>query len=420
MELRNYQIEIAKNGSQILTQYGIVYLAMQMRTGKTVTAFEICTYTKVRNVLFICPKKAIKDIQGQYKEWAYDNHFTIDVVNYESVHKLQGNGKQYGVVIIDEAHNLGSFPKPSLRAKRIRKTVQGHNSKCIFLSGTPTPESYSQLYHQFWVSPYSPYKFYKNFYQWARDYVNVTERNFGYGSVKDYKNCKPEAKKYVKHLFISYTQQQAGFNTEIKEHFITVKTDHTIRKIISNLKKHNINEEPLIIVDKAVKFKIKMHQLVSGTIIDDEQERTTHILSSNKAHEIVRKFPTQRCLIFYKYKGEFEALKSVLGDKLTDDVQAFKADNTYQFIALQTQSGREGINLSECDAIIYYTIDYSAVTYWQSRERITFKGRDVVNCYYLISDTGFEMEIYKKVINKQDFTLSHFKRFINEGATDTK
>lgn len=60
----------------------------------------------------------------------------------------------------------------------------------IMLSGTPTPESYSQYYHLFTLSNNSPFKEYKNFYKWANDYVDITQKYLGYAQVKDYSNAR--------------------------------------------------------------------------------------------------------------------------------------------------------------------------------------------------------------------------------------
>ena len=50
---------------------------------------------------------------------------------------------------------LVRFPKPSKRTKQIKQIVG--DKKLILLSGTITPESYSQIYHQFWISEFTPF-----------------------------------------------------------------------------------------------------------------------------------------------------------------------------------------------------------------------------------------------------------------------
>ena len=73
----------------------------------------------------------------------------------------------------------------------------------IFLSGTPTPESYSQWFHQFWVSDYSPFKNYENFYKWAAEFVNVKLKYLGYAQVKDYSDAdNKKIKGFIRHYVL--------------------------------------------------------------------------------------------------------------------------------------------------------------------------------------------------------------------------
>jgi superfamily II DNA or RNA helicase len=63
MKLRDYQIQIAQNADVRLTKFGIVYLAMEVRTGKTLTAFETARLYGAQSVLFLTKKKAIESDQ---------------------------------------------------------------------------------------------------------------------------------------------------------------------------------------------------------------------------------------------------------------------------------------------------------------------------------------------------------------------
>ena len=56
----------------------------------------------------------------------------------------------------------------------------------MFLSGTPTPESYSQMYHQVYGVAGNPFYKYKNFYAFAKTYVNVTQRKINSMMINDY------------------------------------------------------------------------------------------------------------------------------------------------------------------------------------------------------------------------------------------
>ena len=112
--LRDYKIEISDNAAKILREKKIVYLAMQVRTGKTLTSLATAYKYGASKVLFVTKKKAISDIIDQFHQAGFD--IEIKVVNYESLHKHDGD---YDLVILDEAHGLGAFPKPSLRVKEL-------------------------------------------------------------------------------------------------------------------------------------------------------------------------------------------------------------------------------------------------------------------------------------------------------------
>jgi hypothetical protein len=180
MELRDYQIDIANKAVDILKVNKIVYISMEVRTGKTLTALETAKLYGAKRVLFLTKKKAVSSILNDYNNFGYQ--FDLIVINDESMHKLENT--DYDLVIHDEHHRFGSFPKPGLATKTYKQMFA--NKPMIFLSGTMTPESFSQIYHQFWVSAYSPFKHYASFYRWADDYVFKFQRKINGFMVNDY------------------------------------------------------------------------------------------------------------------------------------------------------------------------------------------------------------------------------------------
>ena len=80
----------------------------------------------------------------------------------------------------------------------------------ILLSGTVTPESYSQYFHQITVSNHSPWKHYKNFYRWSDKFVKIGIIYTSYGQSKDYSNAKYDMiMRDIEHLIITFTQKEA-------------------------------------------------------------------------------------------------------------------------------------------------------------------------------------------------------------------
>ena len=132
------------------------------------------------------------------------------------------------------------------------------------------------------------------------------------------------------------------------------------------------------------------------------------VLDKSKAEFIKGHFAGKKLGIFYKFKAELKAMKDVFGDSLTTDLEEF--NSTDKSIALQIVSGREGLSLRNADCIVYYNIDFSATSYWQSRDRMTTKDRTHNDVYWVFSKGGIEDKIYKAVTKKKDYTLSHFRR----------
>jgi hypothetical protein len=132
------------------------------------------------------------------------------------------------------------------------------------------------------------------------------------------------------------------------------------------------------------------------------------ILDTSKAEFIKESWEGCQIAIFYKFKEELEALKQVFGDELTTELSVF--EDTHKNIALQIVSGREGISLRKAEYLVYYNIDFSATSYWQSRDRMTTKDRPENEVFWIFSKGGIEHEIYKAVTKKKDYTLAHFKK----------
>ena len=403
MEYRDYQIEIIKKTTAVVSESKFVYLSMQVRTGKTLTAMGVAEKLNVSRVLFVTKKKAISSIEDDYNKLSppYD----IVIINYESLHKIQG---QFDLIVLDEAHSMGAYPKPSKRAKQVKDIIKSNNPYVILMSGTPTPESFSQLYHQVYACPKNPFRHHSNFYKFAKQYVDVVQIKIGAMPHNDYSRGRVSILEEMKPYMISYTQKEAGFKVKTVEEIIRIPMSELTYKMTAELKKSSVieGESEVILADTGVKLMSKLHQLYSGTVKFESGK--AQVIDKTKAEFIQTKFKDMKVGIFYKFKAEYEALKSVLGDTLTSDIKEFQ--ETDKNIALQIVSGREGISLKEADCLVYYNIDFSALSYWQSRDRMTTKNSTLNKVFWIFSQKGIEDKIYKAVSKKKDYTLRHFKK----------
>jgi hypothetical protein len=405
MKFRDYQIRIINTATGVLQAHRFVYLSMEVRTGKTLTALGVAEKLGIHNLLFVTKKKAISSIEADYKKLMPG--YQITVINYESLHKVEG---VFDFVVLDEAHTLGAYPKPSKRTKLVKQIILRQNPFVVLMSGTPTPESFSQIYHQVYACPKNPFSQYKTFYKFAKEYVNVTQQMFHSMPSNNYDDGKPEILDRMKPYMISYTQKEAGFKSKIQEHVLKVQMSELTYKFVKEMREHGVIEgkktKEVILGDTGVKKMSKIHQLFSGTVKLENGKRMVTDLS--KAKFIRTEFKNKKIGIFYKFKAEYEALKQVYGDALTDDLEEF--DTTTKSIALQIVSGREGISLKKADCLVYYNIDFSALSYWQSRDRMTTKDSTASDVYWIFAEKGIETKIYKTVTKKKDYTLKHFEK----------
>lgn len=402
MKLRPKQIEISDYLANRIPIKKVMYLNGEVRTGKTLIALETAKKLKANNVLFITKIKAFSSIKSDYNALNYTYNLTI--INKESLHQIESN--DFDFIIIDEAHQYAAFPK----AGKFQKLIKQRFSKIpmLLMSGTMSPESFSQIYHQFQLSDYSPFKEYKSFYKWANDYVNVKQKHLGYAVVNDYTDAnEKKIRGMIRHYVVSVTQKDIGFDTNVNENVIEIEMKPITYQIISKLKKDLVVKGKTgveIVADTGAKLMQKVHQLSSGSIkIDDKQ---TLYLDYSKIDYIINNFKDYKIAIFYKYVAQLEMLKERLQDKLTTDLNEF--NTTDKWIALQFVSGREGVNLSKADALVMLEIDYSATTYFQARDRLSTKDRKENNVFWIFGKNTIDFDIYKRVKNKAHYTTSNF------------
>tara|TARA_R110000744_G_scaffold9107_2_gene29576 strand:- start:134 stop:1285 length:1152 start_codon:yes stop_codon:yes gene_type:complete len=378
---------------------------MEVRTGKTLTSLSIATELRAKKVLFITKKKAISSIDKDY-DMLRPTYF-LNTINYESLHKVSYD-LDWDVIIVDEAHSMGKLAKPSKRARDVKMRIIKSKAKVILMSGTPTPESYSQMYHQVYGIPKNPFRDYANFYKFAHKYVNIKIKPINGMQIRDYSHGLPTIMDAMKPYTIAYSQKEAGFKVKTTEKVLEVEMEKTTYELAARLKNKLVIEgkNEIILADTPVKLMTKLHQLYSGTI--KFESGNSDVLDYSKAKFIRSKFKNMKVGIFYVFKAELKALKHVYGDELTTELSEF--EQTSKSIALQIVSGREGISLKQADCLVYYNIAFSATSYWQSKDRMTTKERLENDIYWIFSRGGIEKKIYKAVTDKKDYTLSHFRK----------
>jgi len=404
MQLRLYQQEAACNLVAIISQHRIAYLRGEVRTGKTFTALETARRLGVFNCLIVTKKKAIASIEADRD--ALGLTAKVEVTNYEQVPKRAG--RHYDLLIIDEAHSVGAYPKPS---KRWHDLLAIRSKYILLMSGTPSPESYSQLYHQFRLGP-TRWSNYRTFYDWAKaGYVSIGTKYVGTGQqVNDYSKAD-EARILadIQPLTVTITQQQAGFTTQVEEQVHQVQMKPRTYRLARRIMKDGVIGRPncrSVLADTGAKAMSKLRQIYSGTVITEAHGAV--IFDRSKAYYIRDHFAGRKLAILYCFNAEGDMLRKVFADTCTDSPETFNADPTATYIG-QVQASREGVNLSTADDLIFIGIDYSALSYLQGRDRASYLGRDRANrVHFIFAARGIEPRVYAQVRDKQNYTTAHY------------
>jgi hypothetical protein len=388
----DYQTSLAAEATEIIKEHMIVYLAMEERTGKTLTAILVAEQLNVQNILVITKKKPI----GGWLETleAFEHKKNYHVTNYHQVHKL--NFKP-DLILLDESHNyVSAFPKCGKLWKAVAKLTK--NVPMIYISATPHAQGPQQLFHQFKLSSWSPWLKHRNFYDWFKLFGKPYTKEIAGMKIPQYDRCHTEMiLGCCDHLFITKTRTELGFDHEPEDKLHQITLNPETRATYNELVQHDLVNLTcgLLVADTSPKLRTSLHQLEGGTIkLDDER----FVLgNTEKVDYILENFGDKESLvIMYNYIAEL--------DKLTHH---FK-----KATILQATSYAEGVDLHKFKDLVIYSQDFSTARHTQRRARQCNKKRDTpITVHYLLVKEAISAQVYKTVSqNKRNFVDSVFKR----------
>jgi len=414
-----HQVTISEEGAAIIKEHMMVYLAMEERTGKSLTALLIAEKINVKNILILTKKKALKD-------WIillakYDTKKYFSATNY---HMAWKKSAKYDLIVLDESHNyISSYPKIGSNCEQLKlqrkKGLPNKNiydavgrlcidKPIIYLSATPYAQGPQLLYHQLSVSSWSPFKNYGNFYHWFRQFGRPYTIEVRGRKVQQYDRCNQDLViGTCEHLFITKTRKELDFAHDPvdKVHYITLCG--STRKLYNELIKEKlvfIDEfhEPLV-CDTTMKLRVSLHMLEGGVAKIDTVEngkiKANYLVLANKEKidYVLKEFgDTPALVIMYNYKAE-----------LTKLTECFKYAKL-----LQATSYAEGVDLSGYKELVIYSQDYSTARHTQRRARQCNKNRELpIAIHYLLVKKAISAQVYKTVsVNKRNFVDSVFEQ----------
>jgi hypothetical protein len=266
------------------------------------------------------------------------------------------------------------------------------------------------------VSSFSPLGRYKNFYQFAKDFITVRmqKRNGGQYPVYtdvDFEKLWP----LISHLFITWTREDAGFKVEPEDKFLTVQMSDEAVSIYRQLKRQKLYKHidgRVATINGGAQLISKLNQIGSGTLKMDAVQGVENegiILDYTKAWFIKSYFKTEKIAIFFKYIAEGKLLREIFKNH-TEDADEFNSRKDLVFIG-QVKVYCEGVDLSSADCIVNYNLEFSATVYSQLRARHLYKERTKpAYVYFIFPEHGIDHKIYEAVSNKINFTWSYYSK----------
>lgn len=128
-KLVEWQEDAVRVAVKILSNRALVVVGDVVGLGKTIVGTAIAA-TMQERTLVICPKNLVEMWEGYFEE--YEVHGRV--VSLSMVQKVLGDLRHYGVVLIDESHNLRHTTRQAWG--HVRSYIQENNSKVILLTAT--------------------------------------------------------------------------------------------------------------------------------------------------------------------------------------------------------------------------------------------------------------------------------------------
>lgn len=338
--------------------------------------------------------KALKGWQELLEQ--YPVSFDAELVNYHKADRIKV--KDYQVVILDEAHvYLSAYPKRGKIWKTVKPLTEG--KFIIFVSATPSAQSYAKLFNQLALSSWGPWSRFKDFYAWHREYGKKEIKYVAGRTINIYdKVDKERIQREVSPYLINLTRQDIGFSQEPVDQVHFVELEEQTKEWYRQLEKNSLlmlSNDIQIVADTPMALLTKLHQIEGGTIKQEESSYT--LVNREKIDYILNTFgDSESLVIFYNYKQEEKKLKSV-----------FK-----KATILQGSSYAEGVDLSAYDTLVVYSMNFSTSKYVQRRARqANIKREKPIVVHFLCVKGAISDQVYKVVKdNKQNFVDRLYKR----------
>jgi SNF2 family DNA or RNA helicase len=369
-------------------------------------------------------KKRVKELERFYNKESYNKFFLINVEALRNKASLDyvlaflvGSEQCERHIIVDESTCIKN-PKAQ-QTKAVMRLTKFSDRRWI-LNGTPITQGPLDLFTQCKFLdpdsiPYNTFTAFKHAFAVER-VMNMGNRSFkqvvGYQNLDELtkiiepfslrlqkKDCLDLPEKTFIPMYVELTPQQEKIYKNIKDDCIAL-----------------LNNGDLVTITMALTKIVKLHQILTGFVITDNESVVN--IENNRIKALRQIAETAKPLVvFCAYKHNVQQIKDELGKEFkivtytgedsanakNTAVETFQNGEADMFLA--TSAAAKGLTLHKASTMVYYSNTYSLETRLQSQDRIHRIGQDD-KCTYidLIVPNSIDEAILKRLDLKKELS----------------
>ena len=388
-------------------------------TGKTLIVISYLLSTVIKDALIVTPQKVIGQYRKELDKYIPENNFIV--TNYEQLHKF--TSIPFEVLILDESHKAKNYTSKINENCRL---IASNCDKVYLFTGTPQDKSRHEILPQLAILD-------------IRVMPGKTRTYARYFREDDYYQPSCEIKERSEEL----TQLIAEYTWGKKTEDVVTLTEDIDHKIICDhpgnpynvlSTKRIIRGEDYLacVADNKGVLKIKLREMCNGHFTLENPEGTYKVTKFakmnlptsklNKLIELLKQIP--KGIIYYEFTNDLwfieKAMKElninyrIINGSVTAKgsgklAQEFK-ENKFDYLVMQSRSGNAGLDFTNVNNIIFYSLPESYIVYKQCRCRIQRIGQSKeCNYWHLVCKDTIEEQIFNSLKKKKSFSNRVFK-----------
>jgi len=310
--------------------------------------------------------------------------FLVNPENLSAALPYIDNPSCWGL-IFDESVKLKN-PTAQI-TKQITELAQSMK-RVYLLSGKPAPNNNLEYFSQMRII--DPAIFGNNFYRFREKYFNPDYMGYNW-------TPKPEkAAEFMQRLSRKcvFIAKEDCLDLPDKTYITKeVELPPTAMKYYKSMERQRVlelSENKTIAANQKVVQLMKLRQITSGFVLDDDRPHLLHKHKLNALLETLEEIGDKQVIIWCDFHHEIELIAEALGDRAVTaygktknvdaSIEAFKQGRA-QYMIAHPRTLKYGVTFvgpsmakGDCSYAIYYTLSYSYDDYYQSHDRIYRKG----------------------------------------------